>query len=86
MYQLALGSIVAVATFGALFFGNSVAASPLLVAAGFIIVFDRVTALSLAPEICFGKFNNSSLMSILMFIVFCAAIASTHASADLHDA
>lgn len=86
MDPLSLGSLVAVATVGVLFSGISVAAGLLVVSAGFLIVFDGMSSLSLMPEIFFGKLDNFALLSIPMFIIMGAAIASTRAGADLYEA
>jgi hypothetical protein len=43
-------------------------------------------SLELMPEIFFGKLNNFALLSIPMFIIMGAAIASTRAGADLYEA
>jgi C4-dicarboxylate transporter DctM subunit len=43
-------------------------------------------SLELMPEIMFGKLNNFALLSIPMFIIMGAAIASTRAGADLYEA
>jgi C4-dicarboxylate transporter DctM subunit len=58
----------------------------LIVSAGFLIVFDGMRSLELMPEILFGKLNNFALLSIPMFIIMGAAIASTRAGADLYEA
>lgn len=86
MDPLTLGSIVAIVTVGVLFSGISVAAGLLVVSGGFLIVFEGFSALSLMPEIFFGKLNNFALLSIPMFIIMGAAIASTRAGADLYEA
>jgi TRAP-type C4-dicarboxylate transport system permease large subunit len=38
------------------------------------------------PEILFGKLDNFALLSIPMFIIMGASIASTRAGADLYEA
>ncbi|MEM8555382.1 MAG: TRAP transporter large permease [Pseudomonadota bacterium] len=86
MDPLSLGLLVALATILVLFSGISVAAGLLVVAAGFLIIFDGMSSLSLVPEIFFGKLNNFALLSIPMFIIMGAAIASTRAGADLYEA
>ncbi|PIE10949.1 MAG: C4-dicarboxylate ABC transporter [Rhodobacterales bacterium] len=86
MDPLTLGALVALVTIGVLFSGISVAAGLLVVSGGFLIVFDGMTSLSLMPEIFFGKLNNFALLSIPMFIIMGAAIASTRAGADLYEA
>ncbi|MFY0634296.1 MAG: TRAP transporter large permease [Vannielia sp.] len=86
MDPLLLGALVAVFTILVLFSGISVGAGLLVVAAGFLIVFDGMRSLSLLPEIFFGKLDNFALLSIPMFIIMGAAISSTRAGADLYEA
>ena len=86
MDPLLLGLIVAVATVVILFSGVSVGAGLLIVSALFLILFDGLRSLELMPEIFFGKLNNFALLSIPMFIIMGAAIASTRAGADLYEA
>lgn len=86
MDPLLLGSLVAVATILVLFSGVSVANGLLIVAAGFLLTFDGMRSLELMPEIFFGKLDNFALLSIPMFIIMGASIASTRAGADLYEA
>ncbi|MEL7166592.1 MAG: TRAP transporter large permease [Pseudomonadota bacterium] len=86
MDPLLLGAIVAVATILVLFSGVSVGLGLLIVSAGFLIVFDGLRSLELMPEILFGKLDNFALLSIPMFIIMGASIASTRAGADLYEA
>lgn len=86
MEPLLLGAFVAVATIIVLFSGISVALGLMIVSAGFLIVFDGLRSLELMPEILFGTLNNFALLSIPMFIIMGAAIASTRAGADLYEA
>ena len=86
MDPLLLGAIVAIATILVLFSGVSVAIGLLIVSAGFLIVFDGPRSLELMPEILFGKLDNFALLSIPMFIIMGASIASTRAGADLYEA
>ncbi|MEO0762751.1 MAG: TRAP transporter large permease [Pseudomonadota bacterium] len=58
----------------------------MIVAAGFLIVTDGFGSLQLLPEIFFGKLDNFALLSIPMFIIMGAAIASTRAGGDLYEA
>jgi tripartite ATP-independent transporter DctM subunit len=83
---LVLGSVVAVATVLVLFSGVSVALGLLIVSAGFLFVFDGLRSLELLPEILFGKLDNFALLSIPMFIIMGASIASTRAGGDLYEA
>ncbi|MEM8876597.1 MAG: TRAP transporter large permease [Pseudomonadota bacterium] len=86
MDPLLLGLIVAIVTVVILFSGVSVGAGLLIVSALFLILFDGLRSLELMPEIFFGKLNNFALLSIPMFIIMGAAIASTRARADLYEA
>ena len=86
MDPLLLGLMVAIATILVLFSGVSVAIGLLIVSAGFLIVFDGMRSLELMPEILFGKLDNFALLSIPMFIIMGASIASTRAGADLYEA
>ncbi|WP_424929202.1 TRAP transporter large permease [Amaricoccus tamworthensis] len=86
MDPLVLGAVVAVATILVLFSGVSVALGLLIVSAGFLMVFDGMRSLELMPEILFGKLDNFALLSIPMFIIMGASIASTRAGADLYEA
>ncbi|MEL6519444.1 MAG: TRAP transporter large permease [Pseudomonadota bacterium] len=86
MDPLLLGAIVAIVTVLVLFSGVSVALGLLIVSAGFLLVFDGMRSLELMPEILFGKLDNFALLSIPMFIIMGAVIASTRAGADLYEA
>ncbi|ETA51137.1 TRAP transporter large permease [Ponticoccus alexandrii] len=86
MDPLVLGLLVALATILVLFSGVSVAIGLLIVSAGFLIVFDGARSLELMPEIFFGKLDSFALLSIPMFIIMGASIASTRAGADLYEA
>ncbi|WP_099827271.1 TRAP transporter large permease [Oceaniglobus indicus] len=86
MDPLLLGALVAFATIAVLFSGVSVAIGLLIVSAGFLVVFDGARSLQLMPEILFADLNNFTLLSIPMFIIMGASIASTRAGADLYEA
>ncbi len=86
MDPLLLGLLVALLTIVVLFSGISVATGLLVISAGFLLVFDGLRSLELLPEIFFGKLNNFALLSIPMFIIMGAAIASTRAGGDLYEA
>lgn len=86
MDPLVLGSLVAVVTILVLFSGVSVAVGLLIVAAGFLLVFEGSESFELLPELFFGKLDNFALLSIPMFIIMGAAISSTRAGADLYEA
>ena len=86
MDPITLGILVAIATIVVLFSGISVAVGLLIVSAAFLLIFDGARSLELMPEIMFGKLNNFALLSIPMFIIMGASIASTRAGADLYEA
>ena len=86
MDPLVLGLLVAFVTIAVLFSGISVANGLLVISAGFLLAFDGIRSLELLPEIFFGKLDNFALLSIPMFIIMGASIASTRAGADLYEA
>jgi tripartite ATP-independent transporter DctM subunit len=86
MDPLLLGGLIALATILVLFSGLSVALGLLLVSAGFLLTFDGARSLELMPEVFFGKLDSFALLSIPMFIIMGASIASTRAGADLYEA
>ena len=86
MDPLLLGLLVGILTILVLFSGISVALGLLVVSAGFLLVFDGMRSLELLPEIFFGKLDSFALLSIPMFVIMGAAIASTRAGADLYEA
>ena len=86
MDPLVLGLLVAATTIFILFSGISVANGLLVVSAIFLLAFDGFRSLELIPEVLFGKLDNFALLSIPMFILMGAAIASTRAGADLYEA
>lgn len=86
MDPLILGTLVGVCTILVLFSGVSVAVGLMIVSAAFLVVFDGMRSLELMPEIFFGKLDSFALLSIPMFIIMGASIASTRAGADLYEA
>jgi C4-dicarboxylate transporter DctM subunit len=86
MDPLTLGAVLAIVTIAVLFSGVSVAVGLLIVSAAFLLMFDGARSLELLPEIFFGKLDNFALLSIPMFIIMGASIASTRAGADLYEA
>ena len=86
MDPLILGSLVGVITILVLFSGISVAIGLLAVSAAFLLIFDGLRSLELIPEVLFGKLDSFALLSIPMFIIMGASIASTRAGADLYEA
>lgn len=86
MDPLTLGALLGVITILVLFSGISVAIGLLLVSASFLFIFDGLRSLELIPEVLFGKLDSFALLSIPMFIIMGASIASTRAGADLYEA
>lgn len=86
MDPLLLGALVGMSTILVLFSGVSVGVGLLVVSAGFLVIFDGMRSLELMPEIFFGKLDSFALLSIPMFIIMGASIASTRAGADLYEA
>ncbi len=88
MDPITLGGVVALVTVLVLFSGVPVAAGLLIVSAFFLVIFDSqgLGALEIIPETLFAKLESFELLSIPMFIIMGAAIASTRAGADLYEA
>ncbi|OYX42766.1 MAG: C4-dicarboxylate ABC transporter [Rhodobacterales bacterium 32-67-9] len=86
MEPLTIGILVAVATVLVLFSGISVAVGLLVVATLFLLAFDGARSLEALPELFFAELNSFALLSIPMFIIMGAAIASTRAGPDLYEA
>jgi C4-dicarboxylate transporter DctM subunit len=86
MDPLVTGLLIALITVAVLFSGISVAMGLLLVSIGFLVASQGLRAIEIVPEIFFGELNSFALLSIPMFIIMGAAIASTRAGADLYEA
>lgn len=86
MDPLMLGALVGIVTTAVLFCGLSIGMGLLLVSIGFLAVFDGFTSLSLIPELFFGKLDSFAMLSIPMFILMGAAVASSRAGGDLYAA
>lgn len=86
MDPLLLGVLVGLTTILILFSGLSVGIGLLTVSIIFLTAFDGLRSLELMPEIFFGKLDSFALLSIPMFILMGASIASTRAGADLYEA
>ncbi|RAI03366.1 C4-dicarboxylate ABC transporter [Acuticoccus sediminis] len=86
MDPLTLGALIGVATVVVLFSGISVAVGLLVVSTGFLLVFDGPGSLELLPEVFFANLDDFALLSLPMFIIMGASIASTRAGADLYEA
>ena len=86
MSELQLGAVVSVVTIAVLLTGAPVAFSLGAVAVVFLVIYDGLGALSIVPDIFYGGLDEFALLSIPMFILMGAAIASSCAGADLYEA
>ena len=86
MNPMELGIIVAVVLIIVLLSGAPVAFSLGIVAVGFLIIFEGPGSLSVIAETVFGGLNEFALLSIPMFILMGASIASSRAGSDLYEA
>jgi tripartite ATP-independent transporter DctM subunit len=81
-----LGILVAVVLIVVLLSGAPVAFSLGIVALGFLVIFEGPSSLEIVAETLFGGLNEFALLSIPMFILMGAAIASSRAGSDLYEA
>lgn len=86
MSPLMIGVLVVIATIVVLATGIPVAFGLGLVAIGFLIAFEGFDALDVVADLFFGGIAEFSLVSIPMFIVMGAAVASSPAGKDLYAA
>jgi tripartite ATP-independent transporter DctM subunit len=84
--ELELGLVVAVVTVAVLLSGAPVAFCLGIVAMGFLLVYEGLSALSFVPDILYGGLDSFILLSIPMFILMGGAVASSRAGADLYEA
>ena len=86
MSPLELGLLVAIVLIIVLLSGAPVAFSLGIVALGFLLVIEGPGSLDVIAETFFGGLNEFALLSIPMFILMGAAIASSRAGSDLYEA
>lgn len=86
MSALAIGAIVGIVTIALLATGVPVAFGLALVAIGFLLFFEGTGSLTILAETFFGSLNDFTLVSIPMFILMGAAVASSPAGKDLYAA
>ncbi len=86
MDPMTLAGVVGIVTLAVLFSGVSVGFGLMIVSMGFIFAFDGAWGLQVLPEILFGKLDSFALLSIPMFILMGAAVASSRAGGDLYTA
>ena len=86
MDPLVIGLLVVLTTLGVLATGIPVAFGLGLVAISFLVAFDGLDALDIVAETFFGGLAEFALVSIPLFIVMGAAVASSPAGKDLYEA
>ena len=86
MSPLVLGVLVAFVLILVLLSGVPVAFALGSVAIFFLIIFEGVNSLGVIADTLFGGLNEFALLSIPMFILMGAAIASSRAGSDLYEA
>lgn len=86
MSPLALGLLVALSLIVLLLAGMPVAFALGAVSILFLMMFDGVSSLGVVADTLFGGLNEFALLSIPMFILMGAAIASSRAGGDLYEA
>jgi len=85
MSPLYIGLLVAFVLIMVLLSGVPVAFSLGIVAIVFLVIFDGVDSLSVMADTLFGGLNEFALLSIPMFILMGAAVASSRAGSDLYE-
>ena len=86
MSPLEIGILISITTIVILATGIPVAFGLGLTAIGFLVVFEGIDSLDILAETFFSGISEFSLVSIPMFIVMGAAIASSPAGRDLYEA
>jgi len=85
MSPLLIGVLIALSTLIVLSCGIPIAFGLGLVAISFLVIFDGFDSLDILAEIFFSGIAEFSLVSIPMFIVMGAAVASSPAGKDLYE-
>lgn len=86
MSPLILGSLIGLVTIVVLFSGIPIAFGLGLVALAFILAFEGPQGLHSLTETLFAGLNDFTLVSIPMFVIMGAAVASSRAGGDLYEA
>ena len=84
MDALTLSALVGIVTIVVLFSGVSVGFGLMIVSMLFLLAVEGVYGLAVLPEVLFGKLDSFALLSIPMFILMGAAVASSRAGSDLY--
>ncbi|HET8744988.1 MAG TPA: TRAP transporter large permease [Ramlibacter sp.] len=86
MSPLAIGLLIFVVTCAVLATGMPIAFALGSVALGFMIFMDGWNSVNFVPETFFSGLNDFTLVSLPMFIIMGAAVASSRAGSDLYEA
>ena len=86
MSALAIGLMIFVATVAVLATGIPIAFGLGAVALLFMVAFDGWSSISFVPETIFAGLSDFTLVSLPMFIIMGAAVASSRAGSDLYEA
>ncbi len=86
MTPLMIGLLIVVATLLVLATGLPIAFGLGAVALGFMLAFDGWRSVHFVPETVFAGLNDFTLVSLPMFIIMGAAVASSRAGSDLYEA
>ena len=86
MTPLMIGMLIVVVTVLVLATGLPIAFGLGAVALGFMIAFDGWHAVHFVPETVFAGLDDFTLVSLPMFIIMGAAVASSRAGSDLYEA
>lgn len=86
MSALAIGMLIFVATILVLATGLPIAFGLGAVALLFMVIFDGWGSIHFIPETIFGGLSDFTLVSLPMFIIMGAAVASSRAGSDLYEA
>ncbi|MBU0723749.1 MAG: TRAP transporter large permease [Alphaproteobacteria bacterium] len=86
MSELSIGLLIGLTTIVVLATGIPVAFGIGLVTIIFLVIFDGVRSLEFLADTMFGGLNDFTLVSIPMFVLMGAAVASSRAGSDLYEA
>ena len=86
MSTLAIGSLIFVVTIAVLAIGLPIAFGLGAVALLFMVVFDGWNSVNFVPETIFAGLSDFTLVSLPMFVIMGAAVASSRAGSDLYEA
>ena len=86
MSPLAIGILIGITTIAILATGIPVAFGLGITAIVFLVIFEGIDSLDVLADLFFGGIAEFSLVSIPMFIVMGAAVASSPAGKDLYEA